>query len=67
MVAHSPQITSKDLQEHLAADGIYVRHSTIQCNLQKEESGFLPLHSTEAALIKIIDALLTAADSPSSS
>ena len=35
MVAHNPKITSKDLQEHLAADCVSVHGSTIQCNLHQ--------------------------------
>uniref|UniRef100_A0A8C4TH97 Transposase Tc1-like domain-containing protein n=1 Tax=Erpetoichthys calabaricus TaxID=27687 RepID=A0A8C4TH97_ERPCA len=36
MVTDNPQITSTDLQEHLAADGVSVHRSTIQRNLHKE-------------------------------
>uniref|UniRef100_A0A8C4T2Z8 Transposase Tc1-like domain-containing protein n=1 Tax=Erpetoichthys calabaricus TaxID=27687 RepID=A0A8C4T2Z8_ERPCA len=36
MLTYNPQITSKDLQEHLAADGVSVHRSTIQHNLHKE-------------------------------
>uniref|UniRef100_A0A803JTX2 Transposase Tc1-like domain-containing protein n=1 Tax=Xenopus tropicalis TaxID=8364 RepID=A0A803JTX2_XENTR len=36
MVADNPKITSKDLQEHLAADGVSVHRSTTQRNLHKE-------------------------------
>lgn len=35
MVTDIPQITSKERQEHLAADGVTVHRSTIQCNLYK--------------------------------
>ncbi|CDQ58977.1 unnamed protein product [Oncorhynchus mykiss] len=33
----SPQTTSKDLQHHLAADGVTVHRSTIQHTLHKEK------------------------------
>uniref|UniRef100_A0A8C4TIT3 Uncharacterized protein n=1 Tax=Erpetoichthys calabaricus TaxID=27687 RepID=A0A8C4TIT3_ERPCA len=36
MVTDNPQISSKDLQEHLAADGVSVHRYTIQSNLHKE-------------------------------
>uniref|UniRef100_A0AAY5K4S0 Transposase Tc1-like domain-containing protein n=1 Tax=Esox lucius TaxID=8010 RepID=A0AAY5K4S0_ESOLU len=36
-VKNSPQTTSKDLQHHLAADGVTVHRSTIQCTLHKEK------------------------------
>uniref|UniRef100_A0AAZ3SPR8 Transposase Tc1-like domain-containing protein n=1 Tax=Oncorhynchus tshawytscha TaxID=74940 RepID=A0AAZ3SPR8_ONCTS len=36
-VKNNPQTTSKDLQHHLAADGVTVHRSTIQCTLHKEK------------------------------
>ena len=33
MVTDKPQTTSRELQEHLAADGVVVHRSTIQCTL----------------------------------
>lgn len=36
-VKNSPQTTSKNLQHHLAADGVTVHHSTIQRTLHKEK------------------------------
>ena len=35
MVTDKPQTTFRELQEHLAADGVVVHHSTIQCTLQQ--------------------------------
>lgn len=37
MVKYNPQTTSKDLQGHLAADGVTVHRSTIQRTLHKEK------------------------------
>ena len=37
MVKDIPQTTSKDLQDHFAADGVTVHRSTIQRTLQKEQ------------------------------
>lgn len=37
MVKDNPQTTSKDLQDHLAADGVTVHRSTIQHTLHKEQ------------------------------
>lgn len=36
-VKDNPQTTSKDLQHHLAADGVTVHHSTIQRTLHREK------------------------------
>ncbi|XP_056416127.1 uncharacterized protein LOC130357457, partial [Hyla sarda] len=36
-VKNSPQTTSKDLQHHLAADGVTVHRSNIRCTLHKEK------------------------------
>ena len=35
MVTDKPQITSRELQEHLAADGVVVHRSTIQHTLHQ--------------------------------
>ena len=37
MVTDKPQTTSRELQEHLAADGVVVHRSTIQCTLHQEK------------------------------
>ena len=37
MVKDNPQTTSKDLQDHLAADGVTVHCSTIQHTLHREQ------------------------------
>ena len=37
MVTDKPQTTSRELQEHLAADGVVVHHSTIQHTLHQEK------------------------------
>ena len=37
IVTDKPQTTSKELQEHLAADGVIVHRSTVQHTLHKEQ------------------------------
>ena len=36
LVTDKPQTTSKELQEHLAADGVIVHRSTVQRTLHKD-------------------------------